>query len=163
MQVHRIQNNNTSFQALKGFECSKNLKPIIGDAGDVIEQKLINAFNKHEYFQKLCEKKDVWVNIKPNLNETIKTGLDVEIYASKLNESSPESRENVISYVTVEIGKKCKYDYAQLIENEDKLQLRDLIDSYNSHAENIIQKFLYDADGLKSGVKKFLKINKRSK
>ena len=142
MQVQRIQNNQTSFHALKSFECSKSLKPIIGDAGEKIEQKLLKAFNEHKYFQELCKKNDVWVNIKPKHTNFIRSGLDVEIYATKLNETNIENRKNVINFTTVKFYGDP--DYHSFLD-----------ESYRYHAEDIIQGFLKDVDGLKSGIRKF--------
>jgi hypothetical protein len=158
MQVQKIQNNQASFRGLKGFECGKNLKNIIGNAGEAIEQKLLKAFNCNESFQELCKKNDVWVDIKPKHTGLIRSGLDVEISASRLNEQNLERRENVIGYL---IGKyydredvRIK-DYSELTKNGSNLTLMKLISDYNSHTENIMQSFLKDHWGLKSAVKKF--------
>ena len=163
MQVQRVQNNQTSFQALKGFECGKNLKPIIGETADVIEQKLFKAFNENQYFQELCNKNDVWVDIKPKNTEIIRSGLEVDIFASKLNKPKLESREYVIGYNTSKFYDNNDVrinDYYELKKQGYKLQLKTLISDYNFHTEDIIESFVKNVEGLKSGVKKFFERGK---
>ena len=143
MQVQRVQNNQTSFQALKGFECGKSLKPIIGETGEVIEKKLFKAFNENEYFQELCKRNDVWVDIKPKHSDKIYSGLDTDIFARPINALNDKPKEQVIGYVTAKLYKDPLYFY------------HDLGNSYKKHAEDIIDFFLKDVDGLKSGIKKF--------
>jgi len=163
MQIQRVQNNQTSFQALKGFECGKSLKPIINDTADVIEQKLFKAFNENKYFQELCKNNDVWVDIKPKNTEIIRSGLEVDIFASKLNEPKLESREYVIGYNTSKFYENNDIrinDYSELKKQGYKLQLKTLISDYNSHTEDIIESFVKNVEGLKSGIKKFFERSK---
>ena len=163
MQVQRVQNNQTSFQALKGFECGKNLKPIVNDTADVIEQKLFKAFNENKYFQELCKNNDVWVDIKPKNTEIIRSGLEVDIFASKLNEPKLESREYVIGYNTSKFYDKNDVrinNYSELKKQGYELQLKTLISDYNSHTEDIIESFVKNVEGLKSGIKKFFERGK---
>ena len=163
MQIQRVQNNQTSFQALKGFECGKSLKPIIGETADVIEQKLFKAFNENQYFQELCNKNNVWVDIKPKNTEIIRSGLEVDIFANKLNESKLESREYVIGYNTSKFYDNNDVrinDYSELKKQGYQLQLKTLISDYNFHTENIIESFVKNVEGLKSGIKKFFERSK---
>ena len=163
MQVQRVQNNQTSFQALKGFECGKNLKPIVNDTADVIEQKLFKAFNENKYFQELCKNNDVWVDIKPKNTEIIRSGLEVDIFASKLNEPKLESREYVIGYNTSKFYDNNDVrinDYSELKKQGYQSQLNTLISDYNSHTEDIIESFVNNVEGLKSGIKKFFERGK---
>ena len=142
--VQGLQNNQTSFQALKGFECSKNLKPIIGDAGEAVERKLLDAFNKNEYFQELCRRNDVWVNVEPQYNEYIRSGLQVRIDAYKLNKPNSGLKENVVSYHSVKLYEP--YDYRRIYDysllEKNGFILDDLIWDFDSHADDIIRGFI---------------------
>ncbi len=146
MQVQKIQNNQTSFQALRGFECSENLKPIIGVAGKSIEKKLEKALNANKLFQELCQRNDVWISINPKYNERIRSGLNLEIYASKINEPNAARRENVISYHAMKLYEPYDYeriyDYSKLAKAGYEFRLADLICDFNSRAEEIIHKFI---------------------
>ena len=142
MQVYKVDNN-ISFTALKSFECKKNLTPLLGKAGELMDQRIVKAFNENEYFQELCKKQDVWVSVTPKQGTIIKSGLDVEIYAGKINETNPEKRENVINYTTVGFG-----DYRNNLY---------IVQDYWEHVADITQKFLKDPTGIKSAIKEFLK------
>lgn len=142
MQVYKV-GNSISFTALRSFECKKNLNPLLGKAGELMDQRIIKAFNENEYFQELCKKHDVWVSVTPKQGTTIRSGLDVEIYASKINETDPEKRENVINYTTVGFG-----DYRNNFY---------IVNDYWEHVGDITQKFLKDPTGIKSAIKEFLK------
>ncbi len=142
MQVHKVDNN-TSFTALRSFECKKNLHPLLGRAGELMDQRIVKAFNENEYFQELCKKRDVWVSVTPKQDTIIKSGLDVEIYASRINETDLEHRENVINYTTVGFG-----DYRNNLY---------IVQDYWEHVADITQKFLKDPTGIKSAIKEFLK------
>ncbi len=142
MKVYKVDNN-ISFTALKSFECKKNLNPLLGKVGDIMDQRIVKAFNENEYFQELCKKHDVWVSVTPKQGTTIKSGLDVEIYASKINETDPKKRENVINFTTVGFG-----DYRNNFR---------VVSDYWDHVEAITQGFLKDPTGIKSAIKEFLK------
>lgn len=146
MQVQRIQDNQTSFQALKGVECGKNLKPILGNAGEAIEEKLVKAFNKNEYFLELCRRNDVWVNVKPLYTDYIRSGLEVEITAGKLDAPKSVRRERVISHHEVKLYEpydyKRNYDYSELEKKNRRLEIYNLIEDFNSRADEIVRRFI---------------------
>ena len=142
MQVYKVHNN-TSFTALRSFECKKNLHPLLCRAGELMDQRIVKAFQENEYFQELCKKHDVWVSVTPKQDTIIRSGLDVEIYAGKINAIDPEKRENVINYTTVSFG-----DYRNNFR---------IVDDYWEHVADITQKFLKDPTGIKSAIKEFLK------
>ena len=154
--IQTVQNNRTSFQALKGFECSKNLEPIIGNAGEEIERKLLDAFNKNEFFQELCRRNDVWVNIEPKYNEYIRSGLDVRIDADKLNKPNPGLKENVISFHSVKLYEP--YDYRRIYDysvlKKNGFILDDMIWDFNSRADEVIYGFIKHYN-LKSAIRHF--------
>lgn len=156
MQVQRVQNNQTSFQALKSFECSKNLEPIIGDAGKKIEKKLLDAFNRNELFQELCRRNDVWVNIEPEYNTYIRSGLEVKIYADKLNKPNIGRKENVINYHAVKLYEPYDYErtYDYSILEKNRFILDDLVWDFDSRADDIIHGFIKHYN-LNTAIKRF--------
>ena len=127
------------------------------------KEKLFKAFNENKYFQELCKNNDVWVYIKPKNTEIIRSGLEVDIFASKLNEPKLESREYVIGYNTSKFYENNDIrinDYSELKKQGYQSQLNTLISDYNSHTEDIIESFVKNVEGLKSGVKKFFERGK---
>lgn len=158
MQVLRVQNSQTSFQALRGFECSKNLEPIIGKASKTLEQRLFNAFNGNEDFNELCRRNDVWVNIEPKYNEFIRSGLEVSIRAKKLNTSDIARKENVISYLAAKLYEggdyKRIYDYSEISKNSHIYRLVDLIDDFEDRTYEVIKGFIRNYK-LKSAITHF--------
>ena len=116
--------------------------------GIAIEQKLLKALKNNKSFQELCTKNDVWVEIKPVHTSYIKTGLDVKINAGKVNEKNPELRKNVINHLALEL-------YENHISSLPETK-------YQEHAENIVQTFIKNPDGLEADIKKFFeKTSKR--
>ncbi len=158
MQVLRVQNNQTSFQALKGFECSKNLEPIIGKAGKTIEQRLSDAFKENKYFNELCRRNDVWVNIEPKYSEFVRSGLLVSIHAKRLNAPDTARKENVISYFAAKLYEggdyKRIYDYSEISKNKSIYRLMDLIDDFDDRKDEVIRGFIRNYK-LKSAITHF--------
>ena len=90
LNTYSSSNNQTNFTALKEVNCSKLLSPLIGDDAYAIEEHFVSNLKAKKSFNELCDKYDVFVNIKPQIfgqaGILLEKALCVEIFASKIKE-----------------------------------------------------------------------------
>ena len=96
MQVNLNTNNygnSNSFRALKHVEGENALQRLIGEAGPNIVDFMVCRLKENNSFKNLCEKCDVFVNIKPDFRQIensilLDKGLVLDIYARKIRNKS---------------------------------------------------------------------------
>ena len=136
------------------------MEPIIGKAGKTVEQRLSDAFKENKYFNELCRRNDVWVNIEPKYSEFVRSGLLVSIHAKRLNAPDTARKENVISYLAAKLYEggdyKRIYDYSEISKNSHIYRLVDLIDDFEDRTYEVIKGFIRNYK-LKSSIIQFIK------